>query len=120
MTAPCHHSEAEVSLMFRPKQVITKVYDESSLLLPFASRLKSAERKFTRDASRMAQSGYTVQTTNVIGGTWYRPHVQITVVYVRQSAPVAPAPVAAAPAPVISPDGHYYWDGQAWRPMPTA
>jgi hypothetical protein len=26
----------------------------------------------------------------------------------------------APPNPVISPDGAYYWDGQAWKPMPQA
>jgi len=24
------------------------------------------------------------------------------------------------PAPQISPDGKFYWDGQAWQPMPTS
>src|SRR5689334_4058497 len=24
------------------------------------------------------------------------------------------------PSPQISPDGHYWWDGRAWQPMPAA
>jgi hypothetical protein len=28
--------------------------------------------------------------------------------------------VGTPPAPQISPDGHYWWDGQAWQPMPSA
>src|SRR5690349_14584015 len=30
--------------------------------------------------------------------------------------------MAAQPpsSPPISPDGHYWWDGQAWQPMPAA
>jgi hypothetical protein len=35
---------------------------------------------------------------------------------IRQNPPAVGTP----PAPQISPDGHYWWDGQAWQPMPAA
>lgn len=36
------------------------------------------------------------------------------------AAAVAPAPVAATPpaAPMVSPDGAFWWDGHQWQPMP--
>jgi len=35
-----------------------------------------------------------------------------------KSTPAMATPPAATPP--ISPDGHYWWDGQAWQPMPAA
>jgi len=37
-----------------------------------------------------------------------------------EDAKPAPLPAPASAAPVVSPDGKSYWNGQAWLPMPTA
>jgi hypothetical protein len=44
---------------------------------------------------------------------------EIAEIEAQLDAEFGPAPGPILPAPILSPDGAFYWTGQGWAPMPT-